>query len=102
MINVTENVDYTYSGPFNVTVPAGETRVVFNISITSDNKNEGTENFTVMISSANLHPNVSIGSVNNAIVSIVDDIGKFHIQYVINIKFLFSCDKFCSVSVQNQ
>jgi len=76
LIYVTENVDYTYPGPFNVTVPAGETQVVFNISITSDNENEGTENFTVIISSANLHSNVSIGGINGAIVSIVDNISK--------------------------
>jgi len=76
LIIATENVDYTYSGQFNVTVPAGETQVVFNISIINDSKNEGAENFTVIISSTNLHPNVSIGSVSNATVSIVDDISK--------------------------
>ena len=74
--NILENVDYDYPGPYNVTVPAGDTRVVFTISITSDSENEGTERFNVIISSANLHPNVSIGSVDTTTVSIVDDSGK--------------------------
>ena len=73
---ILENVDYDYPGPYNVTVPAGDTRVVFTISITSDSENEGTERFNVIISSANLHPNVSIGSVDTTAVSIVDNIGK--------------------------
>ena len=69
-------MDYVYPGPYNVTVPAGETRVVFTISITSDSENEGTETFTVLISSVNLHPNVSIGDIDTTVVSIVDNIGK--------------------------
>ena len=78
IINFTlvENVDYDYPGPYNVTIPAGQTRLVFAISIINDSENEGTENFTVMISSANLHPNVSIGNINTTLVSIVDNIGK--------------------------
>ena len=69
-------MDYDYPGPYNVTIPAGQTQVVFTISIINDSETEGIENFTIIISSANLHPNVSIGSINATVVSIVDDIGK--------------------------
>ena len=73
---IVENVDYDYPGPYNVTIPAGQTRLMFTISIINDSKNEGIENFTVIISSADLHPNVSIGSINATIVSIIDNIGE--------------------------
>ena len=76
LLTVTANDDYNYSGPFNVTVPAEGTRVVFNITIIIDSENEGTETFDVIISSTKLHPNVSIGIVSKTTVSIVDDIGK--------------------------
>ena len=72
----TENEDYD-PGPYNVTVFAGERRVLINISIINDSVNEGMENFSFAISSANLHPNISIGNTTStAIVSIVDEIGK--------------------------
>ena len=97
-------MDYVYSGPYNVTVPAGRTRVVFNISITIDSENEGTESFDVVISSANLHSNVSIGNVSTTTVSIVDDIGKLRwfISICSECECLFSCDKFCSANVHHQ
>ena len=75
MFIVAENEDY-YPGPYNITVVVGETKAVFNISIISDNINEGAENFSVAISSDNLHPNISIGNISMAIVSIVDETGK--------------------------
>ena len=49
---------------------------MFNIGIIINNQNEGTESFDVIISSTNLHPNVSIGIVSKTTVSIVDDIGE--------------------------
>ena len=81
---IIERVDYNYSGPYNITIPAEDTRVVFTIPIISDSENEGTESFNVIISSANLHPNVSIGNVNTTVVSIVDNIGKEDASYEFN------------------
>ena len=49
---------------------------MFNITIVIDSENEGTESFDVIISSTNLHPNVSIGIGSKTTVSIVDDIGE--------------------------
>ena len=75
-LNVIANTDYNYSGPFNVTVSAGGTRAMFNITIIIDSENEGTERFDVIISSANLHSSVSVGNVSTTTVSIVDDRGE--------------------------
>ena len=98
-------MDYDYPGPYNVTIPAGQTRLVLTISITNDSENEGTENFTVIISSANLHPNVSIGSINTTLVSIVDDIGKERwyntYQFAISDYLSLSSDKFCPVGIHH-
>ena len=69
-------MDYDYPGPYNVTIPAGQIRLIFTISIINDSETEGIENFTVIISSTDLHPNVNIGNISETVVSIVDDIGK--------------------------
>ena len=44
----TGNSDY-HPGPYNITFPAGETTVSFNISIIDDNIVEGNEVFTLSI-----------------------------------------------------
>ena len=69
-------MDYDYPGPYNITIPAGQTRLVFTISIINDSENEGIENFTVVIFSVDLDPDVSIGNITTAVVSIIDNIGK--------------------------
>ena len=60
-------VDYD-SGPFKITIPAGETFAVFNVSINDDNITEENESFSLFIDPSSLP-----GSVDQATVNIVDN-----------------------------
>ena len=71
--NATGSVDYD-SGPYNVTFPAGDISIAFDININDDYVLEQNEDFTLIISS--LPGNVSRGNVSQATVAIEDDDGK--------------------------
>ena len=60
------------SGPYTVTIPAGMTSVPFNISITDDGILEGNEDFMLTINPSPLPTGVSVGSPDQATVTIVD------------------------------
>ena len=68
-------MDYN-SGPYNVTIPTGVTRVTFDIPIINDTIHEGDESFMLTIMSSSLTSRVSHGSLNMANITIVDTTGK--------------------------
>ena len=64
------------SGPYTVTFPAGATSVPFNVSINDDTILEGDEDFMLTIDPSSLPPTgVTVGSPDQATVTIVDDEG---------------------------
>ena len=65
-------MDYT-SGPYNVTFPAGQTRIPFDVPITDDMILEGNENFMLTINETSLPVGVMRGTPGEATVTIVDD-----------------------------
>ena len=67
--------DYT-SGPYTVTIPAGQTRVPFDIPITDDMILEGSEDFELIIVPGSLPDDVTRGNPNRATVNIVDNDGQ--------------------------
>ena len=67
------NVDYN-SGQYNVKIPAGSTKVPFNILISDDNFFEGDEEFYLIINKQSSLPNGTIiGSPNRATVKVFDN-----------------------------
>ena len=60
------------NGPVSVTFSAGMTSASLYISITDDNLLEGNEDFYLMIDSSSLINGVSVGSVNQTTVTILD------------------------------
>ena len=70
-------IDYA-SGPHNVTVPAGETKMIFSVTIHNDTILERTESFNISINSRLFEiDRISIGSINSALVIINDTSGKW-------------------------
>lgn len=67
-INTTDYI----SGPYSVTFPTGSTRVQFNISLNNDGLTERRELFNLTISDIP-HPNITLGDIHQAVVSIVDN-----------------------------
>jgi len=65
-------VDYN-SGQYIITFRAGETSVMFNVSIIDDNILESDEDFTLVIRSRSL---LTLGKTNRATVIIADNDGK--------------------------
>ena len=72
------NVDY-YSGIYNITFPAGDTSVSFNVTINDDNMLEYNEEFILYINITSLHNNFTVteGIPNNTEVTIIDNESKF-------------------------
>ena len=68
-------MDYT-SGPYTVTIPAGETTATFNVPINDDMILEGNENFMLTINPSSLPDGVTRGTPSEATVTIVDNDGK--------------------------
>ena len=64
-------MDYT-SGPYTVTIPAGQTTATFNIPIINDDILEIDENLMLTINSS-LPDGVTRGTPSEATVTIVDD-----------------------------
>ena len=60
------------SGPYIVTIPAGMTSVPFDIPITDDGILEGNEDFMLTINPSPLPTGVSVGTPDQATVTIVD------------------------------
>ena len=99
---IVKNIADYISGPYNVTFPAGVTRVSFNIVLNDDGITEGREAFNLTISEM-LHPNVTFGSIHQAVVSIVDDASKL-LLYNKNtcnelVKCLQRCVNFQSINI---
>ena len=75
-------INYTGSGEnftfkqYNVTLPAGTTRISFNVSIINDDLLEYNEEFILNINHSLLPFNVYAGSNYQTTVMIVDDDGK--------------------------
>ena len=65
-------MDFT-SGPYTVTIPAGQTTATFDIPITDDTMLEGNENFMLTIDPSSLPNGVTHGDPDQATVTIVDN-----------------------------
>ena len=65
--------DFT-SGPYNVTIPAGDNDVTFSVTITDNDIREISETFNLIIDPSSL-PN-GVTSSNNATVTIMDQDGE--------------------------
>ena len=64
--------DYN-SGPYNITIPAGETVVPFNVTIINDNINEENETFNLSIAATqNLPEGVHLGE-NLSVTILIED-----------------------------
>ena len=76
-------VDYN-SGPYNVTIPAGQISVPFNVPINDDNVFEESEEFLLTIDQSSSLNGVIIGSPNVTVVTIQDNDGESvnFVQYV--------------------
>ena len=65
-------MDYT-SGPYTVTIPAGQTTATFNVPINDDNILEIDENFMLTIDASSLPGSIRLSTPSEATVTIVDD-----------------------------
>ena len=74
--NVTGKAENYTLGQYNVTLPAGVTRVSFYVPITNDDILEVNEKFDLIIDLSSLPSNVNAGSIYKTTVMIVDDDGK--------------------------
>ena len=72
ILHIGDGDDYV-SGPYNVTIPAGQTIVSFDISIVDDNIYEQRKQFDVNIEQISTLSGVHIGSSYTATVVITDD-----------------------------
>lgn len=70
---VTDGVDY-HSGPYTLTIPAGQTRFVFDITINNDSILEANENFILTINASSLPSHVIVQAI---VIIIDDDEGKY-------------------------
>ena len=78
-----EGIDYN-SGPYPVTIHAGETDVYFDFMINDDDILEGNETFNLTINGTSLPTQVIVGNPDQATVTIVDDDGKNIITDIIS------------------
>ena len=72
---LTGGTDYG-SGPYNATIPAGQTRTTFDVPITDNDIVEGDEDFTLTIDPSSLRSNVTVGDPDQTTVTKVDDDSK--------------------------
>ena len=68
-------VDYD-SGPYNVTFPAGQTIVSFNVPINDDNILEDDEQFDLTIISSSLPNGFTVDNPSQVVVTITDNDGE--------------------------
>lgn len=75
--NITHHIENDYiSGPYNVTILAGDTLGLLNITIINDNIVEETEIFDLIINTSSLPERVFAGNPNSTLVNILDNDGK--------------------------
>jgi len=68
-----EDTDYD-NGPYVITIPAGETRVSFDVQINDDNMLEAnSEDFILTIDPSSLPDYVTVSNPGQATVNIIDD-----------------------------
>ena len=75
LYDFTGSSDYI-PGPYNVTIPAGQTSILFHVPIINDNVLEIHEKLMVAIAPESLPKLVSHGNPNMAIATIVNDDSK--------------------------
>ena len=76
-------VDYD-SGIYTITFPAGVTIISFDVPINDDDILESNEDFSINIRSGHRLPDgVTLGSIDKATVTILDNEGKCLYNYVI-------------------
>lgn len=68
----TEDDDYI-SGPYRITIPAGQTEVPFNISLPNDDMSEENKEFDLVIVIRSLIDRFIRGRINRARITIMDD-----------------------------
>ena len=75
--NCIDNDDYD-TGPYTLTIPAGENDVTFSVSITDDNIREQSETFHLIIdeSSLPMASHITSGDPSRTTVTIMDDDSK--------------------------
>ena len=73
MLITTGGGDDYVSGPYNVTIPAGQTNASVDVPITDDNIYEQNEKFKLFIDRTSTLNGVFIGSPRKATVIIADD-----------------------------
>ena len=74
-----ENTDY-YSGPYTVIFSPGVIRYQFNVLIIDDNVLENDKSFRLSINVSSLIRGITVGSVDQAIVNILDEDSKFKLN----------------------
>ena len=75
MINNIGNIDYM-SGPYIITITAGLTSVLFNVTINDDNIHEGIEEFNLIIATTqDLPDRIYFGENLTATITIEDNDG---------------------------
>ena len=70
--NFIDNNDDYDTGPYTLTIPAGENDVTFSVSITDDNIREESEIFNLIIDEFSLPNVVTSSDPNNVTVTIMD------------------------------
>ena len=95
-IIVNSENDYTM-GLYNVTFPASVIGGVIDIPVCNDIVLEEDELFNISVVSQSLADNVTVGSVNEATVVIVDDDRKFIVHVVIQYVYQFPCSNYSKV-----
>ena len=73
-------MDYD-SGPYPITINAGQTNATFDVTINDDNILESNENFTLTINSSSLPTGVTHGDPGQATVTIMDNDRKLLLSY---------------------
>ena len=87
--NVLGGTDYGPWGPYNITIPAGQTTFSFDVSIIDDDVLEGTEDFNLIILAESLpNNNITLGDPNRSTVTIIivdDDSKSLVSEYISNL-----------------
>ena len=73
------DIDYN-AGLYNVTFPAGDVSVMFNVSITDDNILEMVEKFNLTITSTSLPSRIFSDDIEQTTVFITDNDGKYQLE----------------------
>ena len=63
------------AGPYNVSIIAGQTHVIFEVSVVDDTLHEGNESFTLEIVPTSLPDKIMIRNPDRTSITIVDNDG---------------------------